>query len=1316
MDTSLNGSFLQNNRRNVSTSPIPVRRNMTPVFNNESKTPDISPRIIEKGSFIPNISDNVEKSIKKITSGPSHVVNSNSQIGQVGQPMPIKTLASNLNNFMNNINSNRVNTGDQHITVTKRVLNVSVERGPSSSPLPQKRLDSNKYLGDNDSRPWNLLQGNSQYQHSPMTTSMTSKISSERQNINLDSNKLPHSYQCNSEKISLYVPKNNRPTNEKNSNIAEDFNSSPKRSDQISNMQGSFIKSSNIVDNTLSSKNINDGYQRYSPLEEDFQLQKQKYSVRSKLSNLNNNFEYIEPKNSEELLLLKIENKKLKDELINFQNILKEELAHFDQNFKIPERRLDEKLIEVLQLKNNEILNLKNHIENLIKAQKDSVNTEKEIIKCSTIIQNADIEEMNKLRNSLLSANKDNISLKIEMNKLSQALQEENDKNSILRQDMISLKAEAELKLESEKTAFDQTLNHSRQDLEFLKSEHSNILVKLRNGYDSETENLNNKMLIERQRNESLQSNIINISSQLEEKTISINKLTIELDQTKEKLSEIQSFSSEVEYNLKNESESNAKLKELIKQKEKDSIDKIIHHQLKGQLEDQQETIKMYEKKIAEYQSEIDRIFNDFKRIKQQNEFDNIVEQQNSQKREDKLKNLQEELHLVKNLNKTQEEVINDLQEKIFKLEKELSDFVSRNIDHQTQIQHNYPTEHFGQIPDLPLGNYPSHHNIDSPYLDKGQIDYNFKYHENILSHQGSYNKDFFDANDKRMSQKSNNLQDYSLNSDNYLIHAENNLQRFSKQNIPVVYNPLNVNDCIESQDIEEIELVEEDVALNHNDSQFYNKMENQYQKILNQHYESESNAEVNKKTNYDGKYKKINEELKLLNNELQQNYENLLVEFQNLKESEREAAKQNQLMVDNLKELNEEISLWKSSIETYKNRLWEILAKAPLKHQEIEELIESKSCEDPVLLLKRIFEILQHHSTKITIDDFTEIDHEFEQNIKVEKILVENNCQTDKEQKTVIDLFEKKVQASPITLDNSNNVYSRREIFDNKAIQTVNEDNRNKRDAAILAKITNTDQSCQIDAIIKQDLIKVNTHVHVQTDDDLSMELLEIRSGVTADDIFKKKGNMDEIVSPVLPRINIHRFSLAENNSEEKLFPSSPSQGDLEDFRVRFIEQYNLCQQISDQNISLMQANSDLENHIKQLNSKIRQYKRTLSKAKSDLQSAQIAAVELAQLKSKLSEQEQLKSDNIFQMRSGNDSLGIPQTLHAGRRFSDDEVEKLKIENHELSQKYKELVENIKGKRRLLMGELKGMVQLKQNFQNTLVTTFVSGDSIQTK
>ena len=80
-----------------------------------------------------------------------------------------------------------------------------------------------------------------------------------------------------------------------------------------------------------------------------------------------------------------------------------------------------------------------------------------------------------------------------------------------------------------------------------------------------------------------------------------------------------------------------------------------------------------------------------------------------------------------------------------------------------------------------------------------------------------------------------------------------------------------------------------------------------------------------------------------------------------------------------------------------------------------------------------------------------------------------------------------------------------------------------------------------------------------------------------------------------------------------------------------------------------------------------------------------QIAQVEIAQLKAKITEIEQAKSADILQMRSGTESLGGPNSDRRGRQSIDEEVERLRIENRELHQKFRELIESIKSKRRNL-------------------------------
>ena len=1064
------------------------------------------------------------------------------------------------------------------------------------------------------------------------------------------------------------------------------------------------------------------------------------------------------------------ENNKLKEEKESLQKVLNEEMAIiekvetkqiFGKKSKIAEantvakdekimhvvRQKDQEITQILQQKDQEIQNLRADIFSLRKAQAEFVRTEKEIIKHSTVVQGADIEELNRLRSAVASLTQEVSDFKSQTNRLTASLNEERDQKSKVITSLKNVKEEAETRLKKDIQSYEQMLERTKSELEILKVEHTKAISKMHEKFDSETSMLIKQVTNENQRTEALNKNLASVNTQLAEKSAAFNALRLELESLKLQLTDKDRTIDEIQDSLRVEMEQNTRLKELLTIKEENAVEKLAKEQLMAQTKDQQEIIRIYEKKTSEYQSEIERILNDIKRMRSQNELDLSLERQALLKKEEKIKEISNELILIKNLNQTQDGVIEDLKEKVKKLE-------SINLDWQMRFAQEVIVENRDQFSHARRSSFnhdyramSSKHvqtslTADLPlFAQNQQLDFPL--------HTLAFENKKPDARNIAASFRINSVPEYSISSDNQLVSAEK--KRFLKPSVSDTPLDRALIDDMANEKIEEIQMVEDDTPLMNDLISPVDTSHNQNHITFMANINRQGTplpADILLMPDFFGQtpiaqsgLNQIDEALIKQQGELQQQnleviknfeeikgkYDNLVKDFDILNRAEKEALRQNELMMQNLNELNEEIKLWKSSIDTYKNQLWEVLAKAPLRAEEISTLLNSEKSEDPVLLLKAIFELIRKKPTKTTIEESTEIDEAFKiQLVALEKQLKQKDrremiAQTDPEHPVTKIILHKEIQVMPLAFDKSTEALSRPEFLLDQATQA--EILNNQQSNAMQAKADTVEQMVQTDgkdsaaSSIKfssnRGVLRARTDALMQTEDDISIDLAEIKSGVTADELFKKKVNLDELVSPILPRLNAHRFSIVDYNSEKKFDTQSPGEIIEEDYRAMYFELSEFCNQMNDQNVKLIQAKDQYERSFKEYQNKMRKYKREIQRLKADLQAARVSNIEQSQMHQKqLSEIDQSRNTNIFHLRSGNDSLG-GQNNEPPRLSTDDEAERLRIENTELKEKYKELIDSIRNKRRVLLGELKGISQLKQNFEASLLSTFGSASSM---
>jgi hypothetical protein len=1355
MDTSLNGSFLQNNRRNVSTSPISVRRSHTPVFIQEPLSPNFKSSAFGHDSNVPIIQGTIEKSIKKITTGPSHIVSGPPPENSMTEKIVVRSSHRVTTNSPNNVSHNRGLIGEQQVTVTKRVTNVSVERGPSTSPVPKGRLDSSKFLPESDlqirsSTPNNLKPS------VPSQSKIYNPVDPKESVRSIDN--VSGRQIIPSEKVSLYMPKHTRIVAEKRSVISQESNkliNTPEFSNgqQKKGIEESNVLSRNPTESVKFSKVIDDSQNIYN---QKFMSNDSKFSYPDGVSSVGDKNPY------DTIANLVAENNKLKEEKEGLQKILNEEMAIiekietkqvFGKKSKVTEVKSpvqDDEVLLVMQQKDREIQSLRSEIVNLRKAQAEVVSTQKEIIKHSTIVQGADIEELNRLRAAFASLTQEANSYKSQISQVNALLNDEKDQKAKLHYSLKSLKEDTEIRLTKELASYEQMLNRSKNEIESIKIEHTKALTKLQEKFDFETTMLTKQLTSEIQRTENLNKNLISVNTQLAEKSTAFNSLKLELESVKLSLTDKDRIIDEIHDSLRVEMEQNTRLKELLTIKEENAVEKLAKEQLLAQTQDQQEIIKIYEKKTAEYQSEIERILNDLKRLRNQNDMDLSLERQSALKKDERIKELTNEVSLIKNLNQTQEGVINELKEKVKRIE-------SVNMDWQMRFAQEIMTEPSGRNCNARRPNGADGHHPASNKLVQTNLIGDLPLF--ALDNQTDINLNNF-ISDKRLPQnkpiasssRASLPPEYSISSDNQLVSAEK--KRFDKRSVSdIPFDPTMLED-MPVEKIEEIQLVEDDLPLMHNLISPVNTPHNMFpwmNNANNQYYHPSNMGNAfpampdlfNPAPVAQPEMNQVQEailehqqELEILNQELSKNYDELKAKYERqqkecdrLNLAEKEAIRQNELMMENLKELNEEIKLWKNSIDAYKNQLWDILAKAPLKAEEIKALLQSEGNEDPVLLLKAIFELIGKKITTIKIEESTEIDKAFEEQIKAfekqlrQKTQLEYGVQTNLEQPVAKLTYQKEIQVMPLVVDRSTDAWSRREHFLEQAIQCDDQWSQRQHPNLAQTKVEVSEQMVQTDNkdsvtnSVRNSSVRVGNmgrnDAVMQTEDDMSIDLAEIKSGVTADELFKKKINIDELVSPILPRPNGHRFSIVDFNSEKRFETQSPGDVLEEDYKTMYLELSEFCNQMNDQNIKLIQAKEHYEKSFKDYQAKMRKYKREIQKLRSELQSSKLANIEMSQLHQKQqSEIDHSRNANIFQIRSGNDSLGGPN-IDVPRMSNDEDIERLRIENAELKQKYKELIDSIKNKRRILLGELKGMSQLKQTFESSLISTFGSASTM---
>lgn len=1300
---------------------------------------------------MPIINGTIEKSIKKITAGPSHIVSGPPPENSFTEKIVVKP-SHRTNNTTSNVNNRGIIT-EQQVTVTKRVTNVSVERGPSTSPVPKNRLDSSKYLPETDTTIRSTTPNNVKPSLTPQSNIYMA--AEQKESIRSIENSSVRQVVPN-DKISLYMPKHARVMNEKRSVISQESSKQVKTPDFSNELQ----HKKGIEDSNVLSRNPTDAIKYPKVIDDSQNIYNQKFmSNDSKFSYPDGTSSMGDRNPFETIANLIAENNKLKEEKDSLQKILNEEMAIiekvetkqiFGKKSRIAEANSganDEEVMQIVQQKDQEIQNLRTEIVNLRRAQAEVVRTEKEIIKHSTIVQGADIKELNRLRNTLASLTQESNDYKSQLNRLNIILNDERDQKTKLQNSLKNAKEEAEIRLKKEVSSYEQMLERAKIELETLKVEHTKMLSKLQEKFDSETTMLIKQVTNENQQAETLNKNLALVNTQLSEKSSALNALKLELESAKLQLTDKDRTIDEIHDSLRVEMEQNTRLKELMTIKEENAVEKLAKEQLLAQTQDQQEIIKIYEKKTSEYQSEIERILNDLKRLRNQNELDLSLERQSTLKKEDKIKELSNELSLIKNLNQTQDDVIEDLKEKVKRLE-------SINLDWQMRFAQEVMVEHNSQFSQARRSNMTQdQHSVSSKLVQTSLIADLPMFTQN---HQMDINLNTFTLDNRQMDVKQNvpsskisMLPEYSISSDNQLVSAEK--KRFGKPSVSdIPLDPALIED-VQNEKIVEIQLVEDDIPLmndlispvntGQNNAYFMSNITNQGPMmtqdipLMPDLYGQMPTAqpEVNQIDEafiqQQGELETRNEELSKNFEELKTKYDKLLKDFDILNQAEKEALRQNELMMENLKELNEEIKLWKNSIDMYKNQLWEILAKAPLRAEEIQTLLESEKSEDPVLLLKAIFGLIGKKSTKIKIEESTEIDQAFQEQIKAvekqlqQKMQQDKIAQTDPEQPIVKLTYQKEVQVMPLAFDKSTEVWSRREFLLDQAIQAEAAVLQKQRSNSIQAKVETAEQIIQTENkdsaanslrySSSRGVQRGRNDAVMQTEDDMSIDLAEIKSGITADELFKKKINIDELVSPILPRLNAHRFSIVDYNSEKKFDTQSPGDMPEEDYKTMYFELSDFCNQMNDQNVKLIQAKEQYEKSFKEYQIKMRKYKREIQKLRSELQASRVANIELSQHHQKqLSEIDQSRNTNIFQLRSANDSISGPNTEQP-RITSDEEIEKLKIENAELKEKYKELIDSIKNKRRVLMGELKGISQLKQNFEASLLSTFGSASTM---
>jgi hypothetical protein len=1301
MDKSLNEGVLRHRVRIGSTSPITIKRSSTPFDYQAVTNRMVVSRIIDNEQSTQKCHTHRERPVTKIISKCSPI--SSPRIGS----HCISPQIMNQNDFhrMNGYNKDAFDI--PNVTITKRITNVSVERGISTSPTTRSRNQATLYQIHPEltirSRTPNIIN----YPKPPPKLSFVSSIE-DHQRDSLSEYNRGSPYQCNSENvIPNVVLRTFRQKNDKWQALKDAPRPKLRRSSAIKDIQSDFVAP--------------------IPIDDDSQITNQFHSDNQPI--ITEAFRKIYTPNYDSDNSKQIPTDNFNDpiysQFIYESNVIND---HDDANSKIsPSKEIckgsEHKPSEVVRIFEKNNLEVKNQNQKDIRiGDLNSVADYKEhkagnfeinvnntdclirlsgqpTIKIDKIIKELEITDIFKFNQDKAGLEKLGNDTKKDILKYEQLYERVKIRNAKLKEKLFNVKSELEHKYQIDKSKYEQKLSEYRIALKAVNSEHSASIANLTNVFESEKERLACVAIAEGRVSAELRLYLAKLNNDCDEKDQRIMKFQFEIDDLQRQLKDNIKLQEDYCNQISLEKKCIHILKEQLRLATSSLTNSDANSQLAFEIQEQQLIIKLYEKKTSEYQSEISRLISDLNKTRKQTQIEVDNEKQKFSAESEKTKTLNNYFSALNDLKNSQALEIKVLNQNIRDLETELAKLKSINLQ-RIECQTN-----FTDFPNNIFCNFSDINNRSNSDDNENTNTFGRRMNYGLRDTTTDSQKNYLSVSTIDKQIQTNSL---LINTSGLVEHLDNpeNISKFSKKVTPeyisdvmnaTTFNSNSIRDMLVGKKEKDEDFDQEnnckknpDICIEKNSGPSYN----------GDYY---SNEICKTKDTHDLKIKDSN----FVDSQLPLKYDQILNELMSLQKSQMDKVTEITDMKKNIEQVEMDLKNCQVSFEAYKHNLKKTLITISLRKSLLSRVFRLDEGQDPLISMIKISENCKTYPDEFLFDKEIQTSFEKIQKNSLQTSICHQSSQTDDKEPSYRITLQKNTQTEPIASSNENNTILTQEsnIRQKKSISTK----INQEDTGIQATTETIDQNVQFDGDIGHRALKHEfSSALTQTKESSFSPITEINTGSSIDRISSKIEDSRNIVSLTLPHVSIHQFSEEESPTGEKSSEHYPICDDQDDYKTRFTEQFNLSQQISNQNINLIMANSVLEDQIKQLNTKIRQYNRTLTKIKADLHVAMVSNAELSHAKSKLEEQLKARTSNVFYNRSDVDSLMVSDITYGERKGSVDEMEKLRVENQELALKYKELLEGMNKKEKPTTPWLKSASHSNYSSPNSPIKSFL--------